>query len=68
MYVSNNPMDSISNLLQVVRPKMVLFAANNKPFFLKKWKQECDVMGIAYFSIKEKGAYVCDVNQLFNFL
>ncbi len=62
LYISNSPRIELSAILHTVRPKVVLFAASNKISFLKKWKQDCDKYRLCYFSIKERGAYVCEID------
>ena len=62
LYVANNSRVEMTNVVQAIKPKIVLFASSNKNYFIKKWQQECNKLGLVYFSIKDSGAYVCNLD------
>ena len=61
LYLSDNPTVKISELLQTIRPKTILFAASNRKSKVEQWKKECKFLCKNYYSMYENGAYVYEI-------
>jgi len=55
---SKNAFINIEHLTVALIPQLIIFDATNSKLKIKKWEEECVKLGINYFSVKEKGAFV----------
>jgi competence protein ComEC len=60
--VSKNQKSSISEINQLFSCKQIIFDSSNSPRKIAKWKEECNQLGIPYYSVPEKGAFVMNMN------
>ena len=56
LLVHQNPKLKITDLLQIYTPKQIIFDTSNSKWKIKKWKEECETLGISYEDINQKGA------------
>jgi competence protein ComEC len=54
----NNPPLKIAQLTSVFTCRQFVFDASNAPWKVAKWQQECNELGLAGFSVADKGAFV----------
>lgn len=55
---SKNPKVYISKLISALNIRQVVFDGSCPAWKLKYWKRDCDSLGIPYFDVAEKGAFV----------
>jgi competence protein ComEC len=48
-------------ILCAIQPKLIVFDASNSLWKISKWKKECDALNLRFFSIKEQGAFVMNL-------
>ena len=60
LILSENAAISIADLNDIFDFKMVVFDASNSKWKIKKWEDECRVLGIRYHSVPGSGAFVCE--------
>jgi competence protein ComEC len=54
----NNPAIKIAQLASVFTCRQYVFDASNPTWKVAKWQQECDQLGLAAFSVADRGAFV----------
>ncbi len=59
--ISNNSFHDAAQLQQDFEPKCIVFDASNAFYKVKKWKLECEKIGIATYDLAEKGALTIEV-------
>ncbi len=50
--LDHNPPVKINHLLKMVEPKTIIFSTNNSSYKIRKWKAECDTLGIHYHDLR----------------
>lgn len=63
LLVSHYPRNSILQLLNTVKPSVIIFDASNNLWKIANWKKECESLALPCFSIPDQGAFVMDVEQ-----
>ncbi|MEM6697578.1 MAG: hypothetical protein AAF599_04230, partial [Bacteroidota bacterium] len=58
LLIHDDPDISIEKILKVITPQRIIFDTSNRFSRVKKWKAECERLGITYYSIHDKGAFV----------
>jgi competence protein ComEC len=58
MFITGNPYLRMSELVDQYRPSLVLISSDNSIYQTKRWIPELDSLGIDYWDIREKGAWV----------
>ena len=56
--IRSSPKFSIADLKQIFSFEEIIFDGSNSPWQVKKWKTECDSLGVKYYDVAEKGAWV----------
>ena len=56
--VHNNPKFDIRNLKQIIAFRQIIFDGSNSRWRVEKWKKECVDLGIDYYDVSEKGAWI----------
>ena len=56
--VHNNPKFDIRNLKQIIAFREIIFDGSNSKWRVEKWKKECVDLGINYYDVSEKGAWI----------
>ena len=63
LIISNNAPYSIAELSALFRFQTLIFDTSNSHYPLKKWKRQCEELGISYHIVKEQGAFVAHVEM-----
>jgi competence protein ComEC len=58
LVIHNSPFLNFDLLLQKIKVQEIIFTAGNKNTSLNYYKKQCQNRGIAYFDIKEQGAFI----------
>jgi competence protein ComEC len=61
LVISKNIRVSINELVCSIKPKLIVFDASNSLWKISKWKKECEALNLRFFSIKEQGAFVMNL-------
>ena len=61
LILSKNAHVSIARILQFAQPTLIVMDASNSFWKISKWKKECDSLHQQYYSIPERGAFVCTI-------
>ena len=56
--VHNNAKFDIRNLKQIIAFREIIFDGSNSKWRVEKWKKECVELGISYYDVSEKGAWI----------
>jgi competence protein ComEC len=56
--IQDNPSFLIEDLKQKLSFKELIFDTSNSFWRIKKWKSECDKIGVIYYDVNEKGAWI----------
>ena len=56
--VHNNPKFDIRHLKQIIAFRQIIFDGSNSKWRVEKWKKECVDLGIDYYDVSEKGAWI----------
>ena len=56
LILRNSPRLSIQHLNSLFTFRELIFDSSNKTWLVKQWQEECNKLGISYFSTKNKGA------------
>jgi competence protein ComEC len=59
--ISKNPKIQIASLLKTFNCKQIVFDASNPAWKIETWKQECESLNLTYYSIPDKGAFICNI-------
>ncbi|MEW6469834.1 MAG: ComEC/Rec2 family competence protein [Bacteroidota bacterium] len=59
--LSHNCNVAIKTLKRIFDARIVIIDASNRPSRVKKWKMQCEELGIDYHVVAEKGAFVLEV-------
>jgi competence protein ComEC len=59
--ISNNPSINMADISGEFSPSTIVFDSSNSLRRIKKWKQECDSLGLQCWSVTLQGAYVADL-------
>ncbi len=59
--ISKNPKIRIEQLLKSFNCKQFVFDASNPSWKIEKWKQECQLLNLNWYSIPESGAFIYNV-------
>ena len=62
LIISKNPKLHIPQLHSSFEMKQVVFDGSLQPWRVKFWKKDCDLLGIPYHDVTEKGAFVMNLN------
>jgi competence protein ComEC len=60
LVLTKNVYVKLSELMQFIDFQKVIIASNNKIWRIKKWKQECEELGIPYHDVTTQGAWRID--------
>ena len=61
LVISKNIRINMKELLSTIEPKLIVFDASNSLWKITKWKKECDALNLRFFSIKDQGAFVMNL-------
>jgi competence protein ComEC len=56
--ISQSPKLKMAQLLQSIKPSLIIFDATNKMWKISKWKRECEALNLRCYSVPEQGAFV----------
>ncbi len=59
--LSNNIYIYIKDVLRFYNPKLIIFDSSNKYMRTERWEEECNEIGIKYFSIPKQGAFTLNI-------
>lgn len=60
--IRNNPHASLEDLLEPFDCQKIIFDASNNERNIERWRKDCKQLGIAYFDIPERGAFVLSMD------
>ena len=63
LLISNNAAVELRDLLEVVKPSVVVLDASNSLWKIEKWKKECEQLLLRCHSVAEQGAFVLNVQE-----
>ncbi len=63
LLISNNARIEIRELIQVVKPTIIVFDGSNSLWKIEKWKKECEELLLRCHSVAEQGAFVLNVQD-----
>ncbi|MCF8298906.1 MAG: ComEC family competence protein [Saprospiraceae bacterium] len=58
LIVSGNPDIKIENILEFYQPELIIFDSSNKFWVIDKWKTECEMLNVNFYSVNDSGAFV----------
>jgi competence protein ComEC len=61
LVISKNARLSFHEILCAIQPKLIVFDASNSLWKISKWKKECEALNLRFFSIKDQGALVLNL-------
>ena len=61
--VRDTPKISMKQVIANYNTSLVIFDGTNSRYKVNQWKKECETIGIAYYDIKEEGAFIDDLNH-----
>ena len=61
LILSKNARVSIARILEFAHPTLIIMDASNSFWKISKWEKECDSLQQQYYSIPERGAFVCTI-------
>lgn len=61
--IRNNPRASLNELSEPFDYQKVIFDASNNWRSVARWREDCKELGVAYFDIQEKGAFMLSLNK-----
>jgi competence protein ComEC len=61
LVISKNIRINMKELLSTIEPKLIVFDASNSLWKISKWKKECEALNLRFFSIKDQGAFVMNL-------
>lgn len=61
LIVSKNPKMEIAEMLKSYDPRQIIFDSSNSGYRLNKWKKECVALARNYYSVKDSGAFECEL-------
>lgn len=61
LILSGNPRLYISNVLNTVRPKLIVIDGSVPQWKARYWKKDCDSLHIPFYDVAEKGAFVMNL-------
>ena len=59
----NSPKVVMDDIYYTLKYKKIIFDNSNKSWQVKKWKEQCERLGIEYFDIAMEGAFVLNLEQ-----
>jgi len=59
--LSQNVYVNIDDLTKNFKFKQIIFDSSNKANRIERWKEECEKLGVNYFSVPDSGAFVLDL-------
>lgn len=60
--ISKNPKLSISQIAEIINPKIIVFDASNSLRKVEQWKKDCKELHLSCYSVSEKGAFILDID------
>jgi competence protein ComEC len=61
LVISKSPRLNFHEILCAIQPKLIVFDASNSLWKITKWKKECEALNLRFFSIKDQGALVLNL-------
>lgn len=61
LIITKNPRLDITRLAKTFNCSKVVFDASNPPWKIEKWKNECKMLKLKFYSIPDTGAFVCNI-------
>jgi len=61
LVISKNTRLSFHEILCAIQPKLIVFDASDSLWKITKWKKECEALNLRFFSIKDQGALVMNL-------
>ncbi len=61
--IRNNPHAGLPDLLEPFDCKKVIFDTSNNRRSVERWRGDCKELGVSYFDIQEKGAFVLSLKR-----
>jgi competence protein ComEC len=61
LLITGNPKFNIIDIKEKIKCQKIIFSASNSLWKISKWKKECDALNLRFFSIKEQGAFVMNL-------
>ncbi len=64
LLLRNSPKVEMADLMEIFDCQLIIFDASNKRWRLEKWKEACEELGVEFYDINEKGAWVLDLKGI----
>ncbi len=61
--VRDNPKTTMKEVTSNYNMNLVIFDETNSRYKVKKWKKECEEIGLSFYDIKEQGAFIDDLSR-----
>lgn len=61
--VRDDPKITMREMIANYNSSLIIFDGTNSRYKINQWKKECDAIGIAYYDIKEEGAFIDDFTR-----
>lgn len=61
LLLRNSPKVELTDLMEIFDCQLIVFDASNKKWRLEKWKEACGELGLEFYDINEKGAWILDL-------
>lgn len=63
LLLTQNTKANLAKLSPCLHFDKIIIDASNNYWRVKKWRKQCEELGLSYYDINEKGAFVVNVNQ-----
>lgn len=54
LLIDNNPRIKIKNVIKMINPETIIFTMNNSRYKINKWENECDSLGLSYYTLSDR--------------
>ena len=60
--ISKNPRIHLASLAETFTCKLIVFDASNPAWKIEKWKEECRLLNLNWYSVSETGAFIYNID------
>jgi len=60
--ISKSPRIRIASLAETFTCKLIVFDASNPAWKIEKWKEECRLLNLSWYSVSESGAFIYNID------
>ncbi|MDY0014977.1 MAG: ComEC/Rec2 family competence protein [Bacteroidales bacterium] len=58
LLIDANPRIKIKNIIKMITPETIIFSRNNPRYKINKWQEECDSLGLTYYTLSDKSLQI----------